>query len=124
MILILEGRNSISETYIFEGSTSRETISGDPKLLKGKIKNASILITGAGGSIGSELCKQLLKLSPKLIVLYELSELKLYNISQELKDLSTQNIKLVTVLGNACELKLLEKIFLENKIDVVSCSCL
>ena len=53
----------------------REKVSPDPSLLSEGIKNKSILITGAGGSIGSELCKQILNLNPQRIILLELSEI-------------------------------------------------
>ena len=46
-----------------------------------------MLVTGAGGSIGSELCRQILLLKPKSLILYEMNELALYNVEQELLDL-------------------------------------
>jgi FlaA1/EpsC-like NDP-sugar epimerase len=42
------------------------------------------LVTGAGGSIGSELCRQIVSLKPKMLIMYEMSELALYNIEKEL----------------------------------------
>ena len=62
----------------------REKVLPDPLLLSEGIKNESILITGAGGSIGSELCRQITKLNPSKIVLLELSEIALYKIDKEL----------------------------------------
>ena len=83
----------------------RQTVEPDAKLLQMNIKDKCVLVTGAGGSIGSELCRQVIKNKPKCIVLYELSEFALYSIHQELtiKQANTpayQNIKIIAVIGN------------------------
>lgn len=83
----------------------RQTVEPDAKLLQMNIKGKCVLVTGAGGSIGSELCRQVIKNKPKCIVLYELSEFALYSIHQELtiKQANThayQNIKIVAIIGN------------------------
>jgi len=83
----------------------RQTVEPDAKLLQMNIKGKCVLITGAGGSIGSELCRQVIKNQPKCIVLYELSEFALYSIHQELtiKQANTpayKNIEIIAVIGN------------------------
>ncbi|MGO2733285.1 polysaccharide biosynthesis protein [Psychrobacter sp.] len=83
----------------------RQTVEPDAKLLQLNIKEKCVLVTGAGGSIGSELCRQVIKNKPKCLVLYELSEFALYSIHQELtiKQANTpayQDIKIVAVIGN------------------------
>ena len=83
----------------------RQTVEPDEKLLQLNIKDKCVLVTGAGGSIGSELCRQVIKNQPKCLVLYELSEFALYSIHQELtiKQANTpayQDIKIVAVIGN------------------------
>lgn len=83
----------------------RQTVEPDANLLQMNIKGKCVLVTGAGGSIGSELCRQVIKNQPKCIVLYELSEFALYSIHQELtiKQANTtayQNIKIIAVIGN------------------------
>ena len=83
----------------------RQTVEPDEKLLQLNIKDKCVLVTGAGGSIGSELCRQVIKNKPKCLVLYELSEFALYSIHQELtiKQANTpayQDIKIVAVIGN------------------------
>ena len=83
----------------------RQTVEPDAKLLQMNIKDKCVLVTGAGGSIGSELCRQVIKNQPKCLVLYELSEFALYSIHQELtvKQANTpayQNIKIIAVIGN------------------------
>lgn len=83
----------------------RQTVEPDAKLLQMNIKDKCVLVTGAGGSIGSELCRQVIKNKPKCLVLYELSEFALYSIHQELtiKQTNTpayQNIEIIAVIGN------------------------
>ena len=60
----------------------RDPVPPDPQLLGPGINGASVCVTGAGGSIGSELCRQILALSPKRLVLLEHSESSLYSIHQ------------------------------------------
>ncbi|WP_201562487.1 nucleoside-diphosphate sugar epimerase/dehydratase [Psychrobacter sp. CMS30] len=83
----------------------RQTVEPDAKLLQMNIKGKCVLVTGAGGSIGSELCRQVIKNQPKCIVLYELSEFALYSIHQELtiKQANTpayKNIEIIAIIGN------------------------
>ena len=83
----------------------RQTVEPDAKLLQMNIKDKCVLVTGAGGSIGSELCRQVIKNQPKCLVLYELSEFALYSIHQELtiKQANTpayKNIEIIAVIGN------------------------
>ena len=62
----------------------REPITPDVALLKKNIANKKVMVTGAGGSIGSELCRQILRLSPSSLILIEHSEFALYKINEEL----------------------------------------
>ena len=97
----------------------REKVLPDPLLLSEGIKNESILITGAGGSIGSELCRQITKLNPSKIVLLELSEIALYKIDKELKELINNSTKIQGYLGDACDRNLLRYIIKKNKINII-----
>ena len=83
----------------------RQTVEPDEQLLQLNITDKCVLVTGAGGSIGSELCRQILKNKPQCLVLYELSEFALYSIHQELiakqaSNRAYKNIKIVAVIGN------------------------
>jgi len=77
----------------------RDIRSPDKALLSKDIKDRSILVTGAGGSIGSELCREIVKLSPKRIILFEINEFALYQIERDLIERnSAKNI--LAVLGD------------------------
>ncbi|MDE4455143.1 polysaccharide biosynthesis protein [Psychrobacter sp. DAB_AL62B] len=102
----------------------RQTVEPDEALLRLNIKDKCILVTGAGGSIGSELCRQVIKNQPECIVLYELSEFALYSIHQELiaKQASNpayKNIKIIAVIGNVTNEDNLLRIFKLYNIQTV-----
>jgi FlaA1/EpsC-like NDP-sugar epimerase len=79
----------------------REAVPPDMRLLAANIRGKSVMVTGAGGSIGSELCRQILQQNPARLVLYEMSEFALYTIEQELRQASPDAaIELVPVLGS------------------------
>ena len=96
----------------------REVVHADKKLLGMGVKEKVVLITGAGGSIGSELSKQICNLHPKKIILLDMSENNHYEINKKLGNLR-MNFPVKSFLGNACDFKLLRKILLDNKVDVV-----
>lgn len=100
----------------------RESVKPDQDLLPANIRNKVVLITGAGGSIGSELCRQALYLKPKKLVLLELSEFALYKIEQELSELMERlelDIEIERVLGSCGSQSLLNKLFERNTIQTV-----
>ena len=77
-----------------------------------------ILVTGAGGSIGSELCRQLIACKPDCVVLVDHAELSLYNIDKELRDLAS-NMTIVPVLGSVLDETLMADLMREHEIEVV-----
>jgi FlaA1/EpsC-like NDP-sugar epimerase len=82
----------------------RDPVPPNAALLGACIRGKSILVTGAGGSIGSELCRQIMDLNPRRLVLFEVSELALYEIERELRSVNVRSgdrIELVPLLGNA-----------------------
>jgi FlaA1/EpsC-like NDP-sugar epimerase len=64
----------------------RESVVAKGDLLGANIRNKIVMVTGAGGSIGSELCRQIIRLQPTKLVLFELSEFGLYTNEKELND--------------------------------------
>lgn len=86
-----------------EDLLGRDSIEPNKNLLELCIKEKSVLVTGAGGSIGSELCRNILRLSPKTLVLYELSEFALYSIERELLKIAKSEgvcCKIVPLMGS------------------------
>ncbi|MEM8731711.1 MAG: nucleoside-diphosphate sugar epimerase/dehydratase [Pseudomonadota bacterium] len=80
----------------------------------------SVLISGAGGSIGSELCRQVLSCGPRRIVLFELSEYALYTIDQELQSLAEEaGIELIPVLGSVCDKPGVLRTLVTHEVDIV-----
>ena len=102
----------------------RQTVEPDPVLLQKNIADKCVLVTGAGGSIGSELCRQIIKNRPKGLVLYELSEFALYSIHQELiakvasKDIYN-GIEVIAIIGNVANQDSLSRIFKRYQIQTV-----
>jgi FlaA1/EpsC-like NDP-sugar epimerase len=82
----------------------RDPILPHRKLLDASIRGKSVMVSGAGGSIGSELCRQIVLLQPKQMILFENSEIALYNIDRELNSILESRklgVKIHAVLGNA-----------------------
>lgn len=84
---ILSGKHKIDELreIQIEDLLGREAVPPIDTLLDVNIRQKNVMVTGAGGSIGSELCRQIMKSSPAILVLFELSEYNLYQIENELK---------------------------------------
>ncbi|MGK7930819.1 MAG: polysaccharide biosynthesis protein [Microcystaceae cyanobacterium] len=96
----------------------REEIMPYPELLGLNVTGRSVLVTGAGGSIGSEICRQVAKLSPKCLILYEISEYSLYNIDLELSE-AYPHLNHLACLGNILDENHIQSILEEYKVDTV-----
>ncbi|WP_371038866.1 polysaccharide biosynthesis protein [Rhodosalinus sp. FB01] len=81
-------------------------------------RDRSILVTGAGGSIGSELCRQILSYRPRRLVLLDHAELPLFNLERELSELDTDT-EILAVLGSVCVRALVDRVLCETETDVV-----
>lgn len=80
----------------------------------------TVLVTGAGGSIGSELCRQLLEQSPGKLILYEVSEPALYTVDRELRELLGQGkTEIVPVLGSVTDARMTRLVLAQHKVDTV-----
>lgn len=81
----------------------RDPVAADSELMHTCIADKVVMVTGAGGSIGSELCRQIIKQKPKHLVLFELNEFSLYTIEQELQansQIVESNIQLTAIIGS------------------------
>ena len=103
---LISGKAQISELRDVDVSDllGRDPVPPRPKLFGSCIRGKCVLVTGAGGSIGAELCRQILRLSPSRLILFEMSELALYNIQRELEEVAAHerlSAEIVPLLGNA-----------------------
>jgi FlaA1/EpsC-like NDP-sugar epimerase len=94
----------------------RDPVPPKPELLEKNIKHKVVMVTGAGGSIGSELCRQIVKHQPKMLVLFEMSEFALYSIDRELQ---TSGIQVIPVLGSVTNQAKLERILQQYSVQTV-----
>lgn len=103
---IVAGRADVSDLREVDVADllGRDPVPPNVQLLDACIRGKTVMVTGAGGSIGSELCRQVLRQGPRRLVLFEMSEIALYEIEQELREVIDQDglqVELVALLGNA-----------------------
>ena len=117
---IVEGKISVSDIkdLSIDDLLNREQVEPNLELLSKNIKSKTAMVTGAGGSIGSEIACQIIKLKPKKLILIESNEFALYKISEELKNI-TQGIKVIPLLLNIQNSSKLEKVFKTFNVDTV-----
>ena len=103
-----------------EDLLGRETIKIDDKSINDLVEGKCILVTGAGGSIGSELCRQTLRHNPKKLILLEQNEFNLYNLSNNLQiDTHDYLTSIISVLSDIRDEKALDDIFLRYRPEIV-----
>nr|WP_218944993.1 nucleoside-diphosphate sugar epimerase/dehydratase [Acinetobacter sp. YH12147] len=95
----------------------RDPVPPVAELLEKNIKDKVVMVTGAGGSIGSELCRQIIKNQPQKLVIYELTEFALYSIDKELRLAS--NIEIIPILGTVLDQAKLERIIEQYAVQTV-----
>jgi FlaA1/EpsC-like NDP-sugar epimerase len=109
--------NTIREVA-YRDLLGREVVKLDKESIGAYLQEQCVLVTGAGGSIGSELCRQICRFRPKSLILYERAESPLYEIELELKQ-NFRNIKIVTLLADVQDKKQLEKTFKTHRPQTV-----
>ncbi|EEY39708.1 polysaccharide biosynthesis protein [Vibrio mimicus] len=102
---IVEGKASIDQLkdVAIEDLLGRDPVTPQQCLMEANILGKVVMVTGAGGSIGSELCRQIVRQKPKALVLFELSEFGLYQIDRELKQLMEVEglqVEIIPLLGS------------------------
>ena len=123
---ILSGEMSVTDLLELNITDllSRDLIEPIDKLLKMAVASKVIVITGAGGSIGSEVCRQLLNYNPKKLILLDISEASLYKIDHELKFLlenikKKKNIEIISIIGSVCDYDRINDVFNSFKPDTI-----
>ena len=117
---ILSGQVAIKELREVDIADllGRAEVAPDLTLLRQQITDKAVLVTGAGGSIGSELCRQIVQQRPACLVLYELNEFALYKVHQELSETYPQ-IKLVPCLGSVTDGRYFRSLLKAHQIDTL-----
>ena len=117
---IVEGKVSVSDIkdLTIDDLLNREQVQPNLELLSKNITSKVVMVTGAGGTIGSELSRQIIKLNPKKIILVELSEFALYKINEDLKNIN-KSIKIIPLLINIQNKTKIEHVFNTFNIDTV-----
>lgn len=121
---LLDGRARISdiEDISIEELVGRDPVPPISALLARCIERKAVLVTGAGGSIGAELCRQILALAPKKLVLLDLSEYALYAIHEELAALKGKfaySAEIVPVLGSVSRSHLVRRVLAEHGVNTI-----
>ena len=116
---ILQGNiqfNPIRKVLI-EDLLHRESAQLDKQSIRQFFSNKTVLITGAGGSIGSELVRQIIQFSPSQVILFELSEAALFEIEQELQEI--KSFEVISIVGSCRDYKRIEEVFGVYKPQIV-----
>ena len=118
---IVDGRISISDIkdLNIDDLLNRKQVEPIQELLNKNINMKNVLVTGAGGSIGSELCHQILRLKANKLILVEFNEFALYKIYDELKNYNSNNIKILPLLVNVQNQSKMQTILETFKIETV-----
>ena len=117
---IIQGRVNFSDIKDLDVDDilNRDQVLPNTKLLSKNITSKVVLVTGAGGSIGSELARQIVKQNPQKLLLLELNEFALYKIYEELK-IANENLKIIPLLINVQDQTKVNEIFKTFKVDTV-----
>ncbi len=97
----------------------RDVVETNKDLLTQNIADKVVLVTGAGGSIGSELCRQIMILKPKALILFEINELALYTVEKELSNFGIHQIDMYPILGNVNNKNRLSNVFKRFQVDTI-----
>ncbi|MDN5935945.1 MAG: polysaccharide biosynthesis protein [Nitrosospira sp.] len=117
---LISGKITVSQirTVELDDLLGRDPVVLDDEGLHGLLTGKTVLVTGAGGSIGSELCRQIAKFEPGCLVLFELNELALYNIEQELRA-SFPEMPVAFTIGDVKDQARLTQVFSQFQATVV-----
>ena len=118
---LAEGKVSVGDLreVSIKDLLGRDTAKANKDLLGKNITNKVVVVTGAGGSIGSELCRQIVFLKPKALILYEMNELALYTIEKELSNIGIHSMDIYPVLGSVNNKVRITNVFKHLGVDTV-----
>lgn len=106
------------EDLNIEDLLGRKPVKPDPKLMSKNIISKNIIVTGAGGSIGSELCRQILQWSPKKLIILDISEYSIYKLKMELKAKFSM-VEIIPVIGSVQDETFVKNVLKSFAIDTI-----
>jgi FlaA1/EpsC-like NDP-sugar epimerase len=117
---ILSGHVSVNKVreLDIEDLLGRKPVAANPELLQHDITDRVVLVTGGGGSIGSELCRQIAKQQPKILIIYELHEFALYQMDLELGE-NYPDLHKVACLGSVTDAQTLTQVLTEYSVETI-----
>ncbi|MBB1436850.1 MULTISPECIES: polysaccharide biosynthesis protein [Pseudoalteromonas] len=121
---VVEGKAQLSEfrEVEIEDLLGRDPVTPKPELMAANIAGKIVMVTGAGGSIGSELCRQIVRQQPKKLVLFEISEFGLYSIEKELNEYIANNhidLELIPIMGSVQRINRIETVMMAFGVQTV-----
>ncbi|NME38511.1 polysaccharide biosynthesis protein [Enterobacter asburiae] len=124
MVDLVEGKARIDalRKVVITDLLGRDPVTPIPELISKNIQGKTVMVTGAGGSIGSELCRQIIRNKPTQLILFELSEFSLYSIDSELRNLilsQSLNVKIYPILGNVQDMAHLERLIKAFSVETI-----
>jgi FlaA1/EpsC-like NDP-sugar epimerase len=124
MAELVTGKHRVSEIteVTVEDLLGRDPVPPDPDLMAATIRGKAVMVTGAGGSIGSELCRQILRQRPRVLVLSDQSEYALFEIAEELetaRKAAGLDVKLIRALGSVRDRSRVEKLIRAHGVQSI-----
>ena len=121
---IVEGKAKLEEfkDVGVEDLLGRDSVAPKPELMNADIAGKIVMVTGAGGSIGSELCRQIIRLQPTKLVLFELSEFGLYTIDKELNEYKLAHdlhVEILPLMGSVQKVNRIEAVMKSFAVQTV-----
>ena len=119
---LINGSAKITEfkDVAIEDLLGRNSVAPLPTLMGKNISGKTVLVTGAGGSIGSELCRQIIQLKPQKLLLLDVSELATYTISEEIKSQSAElRVETVSLVGSVLDRPFIAATMRNHRIDTI-----
>ena len=120
---LISGESLVSlRDVAIEDLLGRETVPPIQSLIDDSVQGKVVMVTGAGGSIGAELCRQIIANKPAMLILFELSEFALYTVEQEIKELIQElasDSSYVALLGSVCDAKRVDEVIERYKMQTI-----
>jgi len=121
---LLSGRDTLlnAREVEIQDLLGRDTVEPLTHLLRGSVENQSVMVTGAGGSIGAELCRQIVAQRPSQLIMLDQSEFGLYEAHKQIKEITRRMelpVTIITVLGSVTNRNLLERTMLSYRVNTV-----